>query len=173
MPVAHFGMKEQPFANGGQTSATPCGWGLRCCHSKRRGLEMVQIIHLAKERKVRQKADTTRSPAHYADALSFMRKRRPRGGGIDHWLITPSGDYSLDCETGRKLADEYLAYIGLHHTIGDATLLTCIVREMVDRAKNGEGWTGVHVGFLQRVNEAAMVAAYCQYGNLSTKGPSS
>lgn len=97
---------------------------------------------------------------HPADDLSFMTPRPRRGSGIDYWLIQPGGSYGDDCETGRRLAEEYLTYIGKHSTVGNATLLTCIVREMIDRAKGGEEWSGVHVGFLAGINEYAMSMAH-------------
>jgi hypothetical protein len=99
------------------------------------------------------------SPTHHADSLSFMRVRKPKGTGIDYWLVSPTGNYTDDCEVGRKLADEYLAYIGEHPTNGNTTLLTCIVREMIDRAIAGQKWSGTHVGFLAGVNRYAMAMA--------------
>ncbi|MGB3502906.1 MAG: hypothetical protein WBA44_14885 [Mesorhizobium sp.] len=65
-----------------------------------------------------------------------------------------------DCEAGKRLAEEYLAYVGKRSTVGNSTLLTCIVREMVDRVKGGEEWSGVHVGFLAGINGYAMSMAH-------------
>jgi hypothetical protein len=59
-----------------------------------------------------------------------------------------------------KLAYEYLAYIGEHSTYGNGALLTSIVRGMIDRAKAGQKWSGVHVGFLAGVNRHAMAIAH-------------
>jgi hypothetical protein len=81
---------------------------------------------------------------------------QPGLGIIDYWLINPTG---ADYEAGRKLADEYLAYLGEHPTNGNTTRLTCIVHEMIDRASAGQKWSGVHVGFLAGVNRYAMAAA--------------
>lgn len=102
---------------------------------------------------------------HPANDLSFMRRRKrgERGGGFVCWEPAPTGDYSLDCEVGRLMAEEYLAYIGRHPTNGNATLLTQIVRQMIERAQNGESWSGLHVGFLERVNTHAMAAARWQH----------
>lgn len=97
--------------------------------------------------------------AHPADDLSFFKLRKPKGTGIDYWDVTPSGNYGADCNTGTALAEEYLAYIGANPTVGNGTLLTCIVREMIDQAKAGQPWSGVHVGFLAEVNRYAMAAA--------------
>ena len=102
---------------------------------------------------------STPNDPHFAEVLSFMSKRKPKGTGIDYWDVTPTGSYSDDCETGRALAEEYLTFIGSNPTAGNATLLTCIVREMIDRAANGGQWSGVHVGFLAGVNHHAMAAA--------------
>lgn len=119
---------------------------------------MNNVIRLATARRARIKLDATKQP-HPADDLSFMKRRKPKGTGIDYWLINPTGNYTHDCEAGGKLAEEYLAYIGEHPTYGNGTLLTCIVHEMIDRAKAGEVWTGVHVGFLAGVNRYAMAVA--------------
>ena len=96
---------------------------------------------------------------HPADDLSFMEPSIRRGKGIEYWLVSPTGNYTEDCEIGSRLADEYLTYIGQHPTNFNATLLTSIVREMIDRAKDGAEWSGVHVGFLAGVNRMAMALA--------------
>ena len=57
------------------------------------------------------------------------------------------------------MATEYLAFIGEHPTVGNATLLNCIVREMIEHAAIGKGWSGVHLGFLHAINEYAMTTA--------------
>jgi hypothetical protein len=88
-----------------------------------------------------------------------MQVRKKRGTGIDYWIVETSGNYTVDCDKGRQLADEYLTFIGEYPTVGNATLLNCIVREMIDRAKAGEPWTGIHVGFLRGVNDYAMTTA--------------
>jgi hypothetical protein len=92
---------------------------------------------------------------HHADVLSFMKRRKPKGSGIDYWAVKSSGSYSRDYETGRVLGGEYLAFIGRYPTVGNATLLNCIVREMAERGQIG----GLEIGFLRCVNEHAMVAA--------------
>lgn len=101
--------------------------------------------------------------AHHADVLSFMKRRKPRGSGIDYWAVEVSGDYSRDCETGETLGREYLAYLGQHPTVGNATLLNCIVHDMV-RQRAGGGLTGVEIGFLSRVNKYAMATAVALVG---------
>ena len=92
---------------------------------------------------------------HHAEALSFMKRRKPKGTGINYWTVKPSGSYSRDYETGRALGREYLAFIGRYPTNGNATLLNCIVRDMAERGRVG----GLEFGFLNCVNEYAMFAA--------------
>ncbi len=92
---------------------------------------------------------------NHADVLSFMKRRKPKGTGIDYWAVKPSGNYSRDYETGRALGGEYLAFIGRYPTNGNATLLNCIVREMAERGRIG----GLEFGLLSCVNEYAMFAA--------------
>lgn len=103
---------------------------------------------------------------HPTEALSFMKKRRPRGGGIDYWAIDPPSNYSAQCEFGRRLAAEYLAFIGMHPIVGHRGLLSDIVGSMMDRARLGEEWSGVHLGFLEEVNRYAMAMAAAANGGL-------
>lgn len=116
---------------------------------------MSEIVNLNKFRKAMAK----RAQPPGSDELSFVTKRKPRGTGFDYWNVKPTGSYEADCETGKALADEYLAFIGAYPTYGNATLLTCIVRDMIDQAKAGASWSGMHVGFLARVNRCAMAMA--------------
>ncbi|CAN5490290.1 hypothetical protein BH10PSE7_BH10PSE7_33240 [soil metagenome] len=48
-----------------------------------------------------------------------------------------------------------LAFVGAYPTFGNGTLLTAIVRDMIE---GGSGWSGLHVGFLAGVNRYAMAA---------------
>ena len=101
---------------------------------------------------------------HCTDALSFMKKRKPRGSGINYWNVVAAG-LPADCETGRELAREYLAYIGQYPTVCNATLLGCIVNDMVAQAADRADWpawrklSGVERGFLNQINDAAMLLA--------------
>lgn len=97
-------------------------------------------------------------PRHYAETLSFMRVR-PAGKGIDYWCVTPTGKYGIDCETGFRLANEFLKFIGEQPTIGHCRLLNCIVQEIHEGAATGKEFTGVEAGFFMRINEAATAAA--------------
>ena len=100
-----------------------------------------------------------------SDTLSFVKRRKPKGGGFDYWAVSPSGNYTRDCAAGKLLADEYLAFIGKYPTVGNATLLNCIVHEMVEHGKSGNGWSGVHLGFIHAVNEYAMAKAVMMQAN--------
>src|SRR5438094_500512 len=92
-----------------------------------------------------------RGESHPLVAPHCHRRERLRG--------VPAGAYGEDYKIGEKLAAEYLAYVGEHPTLGNGILLTCIVREMIDRAKTGQEWSGIHVGFLQNVNRYTMATA--------------
>lgn len=113
---------------------------------------MSNVINLRKVRKAREKAALP--PA--ADTLSFISRRKPRGSGFHYWDISLLPD---DHDTGVALAAEYLAYVGANPTNGNATLLGCIVREMVERGE----WNRVSAGFLHEVNRHAMGAARLLY----------
>lgn len=109
----------------------------------------------------------TRTPAKLepprVSALSFVTDAKNIGskrGGYCHWHVNPTGNYTDDCELGAKLANEYLLFIGQWPTYGNRTLLTCIIRDIIDLAKAGSPWSGVHVGFLSNVNGYAMTAAH-------------
>lgn len=114
---------------------------------------MSNVVKLADVRKQRRG-----KPAHPADDLSFMKLRKPRGSGIDYWAVEASGDYSADCDKGNELGREYLAYLGQHPTVWNASLLNCIVHDMVSQRAGGR-LTGIEIGFLSRVNEYAMATA--------------
>ena len=119
---------------------------------------MSEIVNLNKFRKALAKKAQPPVP----DKLSFVTKGKPSGTGFNYWNVKPTGSHEADCETGKALADEYLAFIGAHPTFGNATLLTCIVRDMIDQAKAGASWSGLHLGFLQRINCFAMAMAVRQ-----------
>ncbi|RVA06594.1 hypothetical protein EN932_28370 [Mesorhizobium sp. M7A.F.Ca.US.002.01.1.1] len=112
---------------------------------------------------------------HHADALSFMRRRKPRGSGVDHWIVEASGNYRVDCNLGHQLADEYLNFIGDHPTNGNATLLGCIVNDMVRvRTEELKPWgrhlTGVEIGFLGEINKFAMAVAQVRAEVMGRRG---
>jgi hypothetical protein len=121
---------------------------------------MSNIVNLGKVRKARENA----ALPPRSDALSFVTKRKGKGGGFDYWNVDSTGDYSADCELGRRLGEEYLAFIGAHPTYGNGTLLHCIVDSMMSRRREpsthwGRHVSGVEIGFLSAVNRYAMAAA--------------
>jgi hypothetical protein len=101
-------------------------------------------------------------PSPRADALSFVEARAQ--GGFDYWCVENTGDYSADCEKGRALGEEYLAFIGQYPTNGNATLLQSIVDSMIARRREpstswGRYTTGIEIGFLSAVNGYALAMA--------------
>ena len=106
---------------------------------------------------------------HCADALSFMRRkpRHDRFGGINYWVVEPTGDSEANLAKGRALALEYLDFIGTYHTVFNGTLLGCIVNDIVlAAARRGidpeRPWMAlgrIESGFLSVVNQYAMAAA--------------
>jgi hypothetical protein len=92
---------------------------------------------------------------HHADVLSFMKRRKPKGSGINHWAVKPSGNYSRDYEAGRALGGEYLSFVGRYPTVGHSVLLNSIVRDMTGSGRIG----GLEFGFLNCVNDYAMYTA--------------
>ena len=73
----------------------------------------------------------------------------------------PGGCTRSDCETGRELAREYLAYIGQYSTVCNATLLGCIVNDTFNSLSDRGRLSGIEIAFLAGVNRAAMtLAAY-------------
>lgn len=98
-----------------------------------------------------------------ADDLSFVTPKG-KGGGFDYWAVESTGDYSADCELGRRLGTEYLDYIGKHPTNVNASLLGCIVDSMMVRRREprtgyGRHTTGVEMAFLAAVNGYAMATS--------------
>ena len=71
--------------------------------------------------------------------------------GCNFWVVSPSGNYTEDCATGRKLALEYLQFIRRA-----ALPLQWIVFDMPRQAER----TGIEVGFLSAVTKAATLGAY-------------
>ncbi|MER9169494.1 hypothetical protein NKI12_19350 [Mesorhizobium australicum] len=122
------------------------------------------VILLAKYRE----KPSRRKPAHPANDLSFMRPRRPKGTGIDYWVVEGTGTYGADCDKGHQLAEEYLAYAGEHSTYGNATLLGSIVNDMLIRCKETGKLSGIEIAFLGHVNRHAVAAAVVLGGRLTT-----
>lgn len=64
------------------------------------------------------------------------------------WRVDASGDYVADCATGASHADALLEHMDLNE---NPSLLAMVAREAA-RAD----WTGVQVGFFQRLAEKAV-----------------
>lgn len=103
--------------------------------------------------------DVNRLAPHPADDLSFMHRKPRDVGGICYWNIEATGRYGADCDNGFSLAREYLDYIGKHPTNGNATLLACIVNDMMVRRRDEGKLSGVELAFLNEVNRHAMATA--------------
>jgi len=70
--------------------------------------------------------------------------------GKDFWSDAATGDWSQDCLTGRKRAE---TVIGCLVSKPDSMcMFTAIMRDMATKGQ----WTGVEVGFCQRLAELAL-----------------
>ncbi len=69
--------------------------------------------------------------------------------GRSFWNVTPTGDYTVDCNTGERLAHEYLAAIEAGADAFLPTILRAMPREQ----------SGIEVGFLTMIAEAARAGA--------------
>ena len=93
------------------------------------------------------------------DGLSFVASRdgktlpKPIGdqSGRCFWNVTATGDHTQDCDTGVRLALEYLAFE--EADVEGGGHLQLIVKDMP------RAFTGVEVGFLQMVSFAAGAGA--------------
>lgn len=88
------------------------------------------------------------------ESLSFIgtRKKGEPGDFPRHfWRVSPTGDYQADCETGRALALEYLAY-------EEASPESCGILPMIvgDMPRD---LTGIEISFLMMVRYAARAGA--------------
>lgn len=101
---------------------------------------------------------STKQP-HPADALSFMKRRKPRGTGIDYWIAESTGDCTADWEKGRALSEEFLSFIGRHPTAGSVSLLGPIVNSMMEKRAAQGRLSGVELAFLAGVMGHATSAA--------------
>ncbi|MGO6896404.1 hypothetical protein ACCT15_25625 [Rhizobium ruizarguesonis] len=95
------------------------------------------------------------SPALH-DGLSFISKNSGKGGGYDYWADVPTGgSYGPDTEIGQRLAEEFIAFIGKYHNVGNATLLGSIMLAMEASATRGH-----KIGFMNTINKYAMAGGY-------------
>lgn len=92
------------------------------------------------------------------DRLSFVACRHV-GGGFDYWYGVPAGrDHSEDCETGERLAEEFIAFIAKFHSEGSATLLGSIMLSM----EESEAPRGQKIGFMNTINRYAMIGGFAK-----------
>ncbi len=70
--------------------------------------------------------------------------------GKDFWTEASTGDWGTDCNTGRWRAERYVTR--LNNTPESIPLFLHSMREIVEKSQ----WTGVEVGFFQRIIELAM-----------------
>jgi hypothetical protein len=101
----------------------------------------------------RQKSRYERYPLPF-----FNRKARST------WDVTPTGNYSADCKTGRAYAVEFLK--SCDGTVGWSSLLAQIVTDMICAAPsgtypNGELKTnGIVIGFMSAIGRMLAVAVF-------------
>lgn len=77
----------------------------------------------------------------------------------DYWNVESTGSSHEDWKLGRRLADEFLTYIGEYPSDLTAMLLSSIVKSMIEKAAAGEEFGGIQVAFLSRIGRYAMAAA--------------
>ena len=82
--------------------------------------------------------------------LSFVRKVGPH---LDFWHLEPTADWGEDCRVGRDAASELTRYMDFAR---GPNLLGSVVREMIQKGR----FTGLEVGFCQRIAECAMGPAF-------------
>jgi hypothetical protein len=79
------------------------------------------------------------------------------------WDVKPTGDYTVDCETGRRYATEFLQ--SCDGTLGWTWLLQSIVADMIRAGTDGTfpsghpTVNGIVIGFMGVIGRAACVAA--------------
>lgn len=87
--------------------------------------------------------------------LSFVSPRHV-GGGFDYWSVPAGHSYSEDCETGERLAEEFIGFITKASDAGSATLLGSIMLAM----EENHAPRGHKIGFMNTINRYAMVGGY-------------
>ncbi|MGE4249034.1 MAG: hypothetical protein AB7F09_06575 [Parvibaculaceae bacterium] len=93
------------------------------------------------------------------DDLSFMKRNKRADRDHDYWAVKPTGQFKEDNETGKRLAKEFLTYIGEYPCVRNGMLLSSIVETMHKKAKDGQEWSVVNRAFLDCVNSYAQAAA--------------
>lgn len=111
-----------------------------------------------KEKKERKKfKDDIKQSIAKLKALPFVADIKDknevskRGKGRDFWDIRPTGDYIIDCNTGRQYGALALKFM---REEGDTPFLTQIVFDMMKNTNSKN--KGIEVGFLHFIASAAM-----------------
>lgn len=73
------------------------------------------------------------------------------------WDVRPTGEYGVDCETGRDYARQFLA--SCDGTWGWSALLPKIVHDMArGGTRTNKGHNGVIIGFMGVITDCVMLA---------------
>ena len=115
--------------------------------TRARATVATNVVNLAAVRKAREPRPARLDECSFVVARKEGRKRKC---GWNHWNVTCTGRYSEDCETGKKLAVEYLEF---RRQRAGGFLLNWIVADM-PRTRE-EGFGGVEIGFLATVGDYA------------------
>jgi hypothetical protein len=95
-------------------------------------------------------------PFHKQYPMPFFEPLK--AGGINAWNVTPSGNYTKDCETGCTFAIQFLK--SCDRTYGWQSLLQTIVADMIRAGPSGSfpnGYpkvNGVVIGFMSVIGSA-------------------
>lgn len=84
------------------------------------------------------------------EKLPFV-KADEKGQVVSTWNVTPTGDYSVDCATGRKYFRELMMVM---HNTGNELLLS---RVLTGQATVFSAWGGIETGFHQQMGQEVMV----------------
>src|SRR5262249_10242507 len=90
--------------------------------------------------------------------LPFFNKEK-----LCTWDIRPTGNYGIDCDTGRSYAISFLRTCD--GTVGWGVLISSIVADMIDAGTNGKRGNGrarvngVVIGFMGTIGEALCALA--------------
>ena len=66
---------------------------------------------------------------------------------IDWWVVTPTGDWGTDCDTGREYAKALMRYSRAHQT---PFILGYVMKAIASKGQIG----GIEVGFFNAIGEA-------------------
>lgn len=100
-------------------------------------------------------------PVHYAEALSFVERLKPKGSGINHWAVKSTGKYEADAERGREIAWELLRFVGANMTYGNVTLLQSVIGDMMRniQSEGRQRFNATELSFLDTFGKFAFAGA--------------